>query len=180
MAEIKSALELALERSRKYAISDEERERIREKELLQKAMGLFNRFKDGHLSTNEVMKEIERMDEKTGERVKAILLGQWADHLALDSSSERFLDAFESLRGRSLNEIREKFGDLLAAYRNEIGEARQKLSLQLMEELKAEGIGGEAVEPNVEGSETWKDRVEKVNRSQQEKLSEIKKALKSL
>jgi hypothetical protein len=49
-----------------------------------------------------------------------------------------------------------------------------------MEELKADGIGGEAVEPNAEGSETWKEWVEKVNRSQQEKLSEIKKALKGL
>jgi hypothetical protein len=180
MAEIKSAPELALERSRRYAISEEEREQIKEKELLQKATGLFNRFNDGYLSTNEVMREIERMDEKTSERVKAILLGQWADHLALDSSSQHFLDAFESLRGRSLNEIREKFGNLLTAYRNEIGKARRKLTLQLIEELRAEGIGGGAVEPNVEASVTWKGWVEKVNRSHQEKLSEIKNALKSL
>ncbi len=180
MAEIKSALELALEKSRKYAISDEEREKIREKEFLQKAMGLFNRFKEGHLSTNEVTREIEKMDEKTGERVKAILLSQWVDHLTLDSISERFLDAFESLKGRSLKEIREKFGNLLAAYRSEIGEVRQKLSLEMAEKLKAEGIGGDAVEPHVEGSEDWKERVERVNRSHRERLGEIKNAMKRL
>ena len=44
------------------------------------------------------------------------------------------------------------------------------MSLQLVEALKDEGIDGDAVEPNVEGSEEWKGRVEEVNRSHQERL----------
>jgi len=180
MAEIKSALELAMEKSKKYVISDEERERIREKEILQKAMGLFHRYKEGRLSQNEMMREIEKMDEKVRERVKEVLLFQWVDALSLDFDPERLFGALESLRGRSLNDVKEKFQNLRSIFQNEIEEARQKLSLQLVEALKDEGIDGDAVEPNVEGSEEWKGRVEEVNRSHREKLNEIKDALKRL
>jgi hypothetical protein len=180
MAEIKSALELALERSKKYVISDEEREKMRQKEILQKAMGLFHRFKEGHLSINEMMKEIERMDDKMRERVKEILLSQWTEHLALDPDSERLFDALESLKGRSLQSLREKFESLRSVYHHEIKEARQTLSLDLAEALKSEGIDGDAVEPNPEGSEKWESRVERIDRSHQGRLNEIKDALKSL
>jgi hypothetical protein len=180
MAEIKSALELAMEKSKKYVISDEERERIKEKEILQKATGLFHRYKEGHLSLSEMMREIERTDKKMRERVKEVLLSQWVDTLSLDFDPERLFGALESLKGRSLNDIRKKFESLRSIYRNEIEEAKRTLSLQLVEALKDEGIDGEAVEPNVEGSEEWKGRVEEVNRSHRGKLKEIKDALKRL
>lgn len=180
MAEIKSALELAMEKSKKYVISDEEREAIREKEILQKAMGLFYRYKEGHLSQNEMMREIEKMDEKVRERVKEVLLLQSVDTLSLEEDAERLFSVFESIKGRSLNDVKEKFQNLRSIFQNEIEETRQKLSLQLVEALKDEGIDGDAVEPNVEGSEEWKGRVEEVNRSHRENLNEIKDALKRL
>jgi len=180
MAEIKSALELAMEKSKKYVISDKEREEIKEKEVLQKATGLFHRYKEGHLSLSEMMREIERTDKKMREKVKEVLLLQSVDTLSLEEDAERLFSVFESIKGRSLNDVKEEFQNLRSIYQNEIEEARQKLSLQLVEALKDEGIDGDAVEPNVEGSEEWKGRVEEVNRSHREKLKEIKDALKRL
>jgi hypothetical protein len=180
MGEIKSALELAMEKSKKYVISDEEREKIREKEIFRKATGLFHRYKEGHLSQSEMMREIEKVDEKVRERVKEVLFSRWTDALSFDSDPERPLGAIESLKGRSLNDIRKKIESLHSVYRKEIEEARQTLSLELVEALKGEGVDGEAVEPNVEGSEKWKERVEEVDRSHREKLKEIKDALKGL
>ena len=180
MAEIKSALELAMEKSKKYVISDEERERIREKEILQKATGLCHRYREGHLSLSELMREIERTDKKIRERVKGVLLFQSVDTLSLEEDAERLFSVFEAIKGQSLNDVEEEFQNLRSIYRNEIEEARQKLSLQLVEALKDEGIDGDAVEPNMEGSGDWKGRVEEVNRSHREKLNEIKDALKRL
>jgi len=178
MGEIKSALELAMERSKKYAISDAEREKIKEKEILQKAMGLFHRYKEGHFTLNEMMREIERMDEKTREKVKETLLSQWVDALSLDDDSKRFLDAIESMKGRGLNEIKEKFQKIIAAYQKETDQARQRMSQQLAEDLRSQGIYGNAVDPNVEGQESWKNLLDTVHRSHQAKLDKIKEALK--
>jgi len=83
MAEIKSTLELAMERTKKIAISKEERKEIKQKEILHKINGLFRRYMEGHLSLNEILKEIERMDEKTRPTAKEILLSQWIDALSL-------------------------------------------------------------------------------------------------
>jgi hypothetical protein len=180
MGEIKSALELAMEKSEKYVISAEERERIREKEILQKATGLFHRYKEGHLSQSEMMREIEKIEEKVRERVKEVLFSRWTDALSFDSDPERPFGAMESLKGQSLSNIRKEFESLRSVYRNELEEARQTLSLALVEALKDKGIDGEAVEANLEGSEKWKGRVEEVKRSHQEDLKEIKDALKRL
>lgn len=180
MGEIKSALELAMERSKKYAISDAEREKIKEEEVLQKAIGLFHRYKEGHVSLSEIKREIERMDEKTRDKVKETLLSQWVDALWLDDDSKRFLDAIEAIRGRDLNEIKEKFEKFIDAYHTEIDQARKKMSLQLANDLRNEEIYGDAVEPNVEGSKGWNDLVDTVNRSHQGKLDEMKEALRKL
>jgi hypothetical protein len=180
MGEIKSALELAMEKSKKYVISDEERETIREKEIFQKATGLFHRYKEGYLSQSEMTREIEKMDEKVRERVKEVLFSRWTDALSFDSDPERPFGAIESLKGRSLNDIRQKFESLRSVYRKELEKARQTLSLELVEALKDEGIDGEAVEPNVEGSGEWKGRIKGINRSHLEKLKEIKEVLNRL
>ncbi len=76
MADIKSTLELAMERTKKMAISKEEREEIKEKESLQKVSSLFYRYKEGHIPLNEILREIEKMDEKTRPWVKENLLSQ--------------------------------------------------------------------------------------------------------
>jgi hypothetical protein len=45
MGEIKSTLDLAMERTKKISISQEEKEEIKRKEILQKVTGLSNRYK---------------------------------------------------------------------------------------------------------------------------------------
>ena len=180
MGEIKSAFELAMERSKKYSISDAEREEIKEKEIQQKAMGLFHRHKEGHLSLNELTREIERMDEKTREKVKEALLSQWVDVISLDDDSSRFLDAIESIQGRGLHEIRDQFRKIMAAYQKEADEAKKKMRLQRGEELRSEGIYGDAVDPNVEGREGWKNLLDAIHRSHREKLDQIKETLRKL
>ncbi|RPJ11183.1 MAG: hypothetical protein EHM36_01955, partial [Deltaproteobacteria bacterium] len=102
MAEIKSSLELAMERSKRFAISDQERDEIKRREVEQKAASLFHRYIDGHLALHEVLKEIERADEKTRPVMKEILLSQWIDALSLQEEDERLLKGIESLKERSL------------------------------------------------------------------------------
>ena len=89
MGEIKSTLELAMERTKKIAISEKEKEEIKQKEVLQKATSLFHRYREGHLPLNDILKEIERMEKKTAIMVKEILLSQWIDALSLNDDDER-------------------------------------------------------------------------------------------
>jgi len=180
MAEIKSTLELAMERTKKFAISEKEKEEIKQKEVLQKATSLFHRYREGHLPLNEILKEIERMEEKTGTTVKKLLLSQWIDGLSLDDDDERILKGIESLEQRSIDEVKQKFHHLLSQYQSEKERIKEEVMVQFKEVLRREGIYGSAVEPKPEGAELWQKEKEKLDQSYKIKLEEIKRQLRRL
>ena len=180
MGEIKSSIELAMERTKKFAISEKEKEEIKQKEVLQKATSLFHRYREGHLPLNNILKEIGRMEKKTAIMVKEFLLSQWIDALSLDDGNERIFKGIESLKGRSIDEVKQKFHSLLSQYQEEKERVKEKVRVQLTETLRKDGIYGSAVEPNLEGAELWKKENEKLDLSYRMKLEEIKQQLRSL
>ena len=179
MGEIKSTLDLAMERTKKISISQEEREEIKRKEILQKVTGLSNRYREGRLSLNEIQKEIERMDEKTERLVKEALLSQWIDALSLGDEDERLLKGVEALKNRDVDEVRKKLHRLIIEYQREKEKVKQEAKTQSIKALRREGISGSAVEPNIEGSELWEDELERVNQVYHVKLKEIKEQLRT-
>ena len=180
MGEIKSTLELAMERTKKFAISEKEKEEIKQKEMIQKATSLFHRYQEGHLPLNEILKEIERMEKKTAIMVKESLLSQWIGALSLDDDNERILMGIESLKGRNIDEVKQKFHHLLSQFQGEKEKVKEKVRDQFIEALRKDGIYGSAVVPKIEGGELWKKEIEKLDQSYRMKLEEIKQQLKVL
>ena len=180
MGEIKSSLELAMERTKKVAISEKEKEEFKQKEVLQKATSLFHRYREGHLPLNDILKEIEKMEQKTAATVKELLLSQWIDTLSLDDDSERILKAIESLKQKTIDEVKQKFHHLLSQYQKEKEKIKEEVKAQFIKALKGKGIHGSAVEPNLEGGERWKKEKEKLDHSYKIKLEEIKQQLRGL
>lgn len=180
MAEIKSTLELALERTKKMAISEKEKEEIRQKEFLEKAKGLFHRYREGHAPLSELQKESERMDDKTSAAVKDFLLSQWIDALSLTEEDERLIKGIEWLKQGDVEEVRDRLRHLLSQHREDMEKTRQEVRARLEEALNREGIAGSAVVPNVEGNLLWKETVEKLDHLYAGKLEQIRKHLRNL
>ena len=180
MAEIKSSLELAMEKTKKLSISKKEKEEIKKKEPLQKANSLFHRSAEGHLPLNEVLREIERMDEKTGLTVKAMLLIQWIDAISLNGENERLLEMIESLKSQNIDEAKQKISHLISQYRREKEQAKKKLRAQQIERLKREGIYGSAVDPNIEKSRDWIELLQVIDQPFREKIEAVKGILRKL
>ena len=180
MGEIKSTLELAMERTKKFAISEKEREEMKQKEVRQKATSLFHRYRDGLLSLHEILKQIDKMEEGTATTAKELLLSQWIDALSLDDDEEKIFKGVELLEQRNIDEARQKFHSLLSRYRSEKEMIKEKARLQLIEGLRKDGISGSAVEPELEGRELWEKENGKLDRSYQARLEDIKKELRSL
>ena len=180
MGEIKSTLELAMERTRKFVISDKEKEEIKQREILQKATTLFHRYREGHLSLNELLKEIEKMDTRTTTMVKESLLSQWIDAFSLEEDAERILKGIESLKRRSIDEGKQKIHRLISQYQKEKEKIKEEVKAEFIRALKEKGVHGSAVEPNLEGNERWKIEKEKLDNSYKTKLEELKKQLRGL
>jgi hypothetical protein len=180
MAEIKSTVELAMERTKKIAISEKEREEIKQKEIGRKVNGLSHRFMEGHLSLNEILREMEKMDKKIQTIAKEALISQWIDALSLKDEDERLLKGIESLKYQSADQLKEKHHQLLSQYRREKEKVKEKVKAQLTEALKREGIYGSAVEFDIEASPLWKKEGENLDHFYGSELEEIKEALRSL
>lgn len=180
MAEIKSTLELAMERTKKMTISKKEREEIKRKEVEQKVNGLSKRYIEGHLSLNEILREMERMDEKTQPKAREILLSQWIEALSLSDEDERLLKGIESLKHRSPDELKQNHHQLISQYQSEKERVKDEATTQLVETLRQDGIYGSAVEPNTEANHLWKQALEKLNQLYRTKLEDIKEQLRSL
>lgn len=178
MGEIKSTLELAMEKTKKFAVSEKEKQALKQKEVLQKATSLFHRHRDGSLSLSEMMKQIERMEEKTATTVRESLLSQWIDALSLDEGGEKTLKGIESMGQRDIDEVKLKFHSLGSRYQEEKEKVREKVKFQLLEVLRNDGIDGSAVEPNLNGNELWKKENEKLDQSYKIRLEEIKEQLR--
>jgi len=180
MADIKSTLELAMERTKKMTISEKEKEEIKRKEIEHKVDALSNRYRDGHLPLTEVLKEIERMDERVQTTARESMLSQWIDGLSMNNQDERLLKGIESLKHRSLDELKQRHHQLISQYQKEKERIKEEARAQLVEILREDGIYGSAVEPNTEAHHLWKQALEKLNQLYRSKLEDIKEQLRSL
>jgi hypothetical protein len=169
-----------MERTKKVAISDKEKEEIKQKEVLQKTTSLFHRYREGHLPLNDILKEIGRMEKKTAIMVKEFLLSQWIDALSLEDDDERIFKGIESLKGRNIDEVRQTFYYLLSQYQGEKEKVKEDVRARCIEALRKDGIYGNAVEPKLEESEIWKKENEKLVHSYNTKLDGIKDQLRGL
>lgn len=180
MGEIKSTLELAMERTKGLAVSEKEKNEMKRKEAIRKATGLFHQYREGHLSLNDVLKEFERMEGKTATMVKEYVLSQWIDALSLEDDNDRILKGVESLKGKGIADVKKRFDHLHSRYRTEKDRVKEKVAVQLATVLKKDGIWGSAVDPKLEGSELWKKEIDDLDCSYAVKLDEIKEQLRQL
>jgi len=180
MGEIKSTLELALERTRNLSMTPEERQEIKRQEVLKKATGLSHRYMEGHVSLHEVLREIERMTDEEKSKVKKILLSHWMEALSLENDPERLFNGIESLMGMKISEVREKFQLLVSEYQVERKKTEQDLERQAIEQLRSERYSGTAVVPRLEGNPQWRERTQAVNDFFHKRVEEIRVALKQL
>ncbi len=180
MAEIKSTLELALERTQKMSISKEEKEEMKRREIAQKATGMFHRYMDDHLSLDGMTREIERMEERARATVRNVLLSQWIDAVSLDAENEKLLRGIEFLKGRNVDDVKQKLEVLRSEYERETHEAEQNIGVRLAEALRKENIHGSAVVPHVRGSKQWKERMGPVEQAFGKKIEALKEVLRKL
>lgn len=120
------------------------------------------------------------MERRTATTVKKYLLSHWIDALSLDDDDETILKGVESLKERSIDEVKQRFHHLLSQYQREKEKVKDKTAVQLIEALKKDGIYGSAMEPKLEGSELWKKENENLDQSYRMTLEEIKQQLRFL
>ncbi len=179
MAEIKSAIELAMEKTKGLHLSREEKEKLQEEELHSKAHSLVNRFLEVDFHLKEVEKELSKYDPHQREQLEKLMLRYLTEAIQLDRDNDLIFQGIESFQDKGKSVIK-KLRELIEGYRKREQREYQKTERNLLTKLERQGISGSAVQPKIEGSREWEEAIAKFRPPFEAQLHALKKELGSI
>jgi hypothetical protein len=176
MAEIKSAVELAMERTKGLRLSHEEMEKMKEEEIQAKAVSLVNRYLEVDFHLREVEKELARFDPRQRKHLEGLFLQNLIEAINLDRDNALILQGLETFLPTAAWPVK-KIKDLLQKYQEKKKDELRKAETDLLAGLERLGISGSAVHPKVEGSPEWEQAMAGFKPGFEEELNKLKKGI---
>jgi hypothetical protein len=173
MAEIKSAIELAMERTKNLVMDEKEKHEFARKELEEKLRAILRRYVEGLVEEDGFLIEYSGV---AGEAVakRGVLIDLTVEEFSLSEGNERLFDIFELL-GKDLGlDAQAEAHSLRKQFHEELGGRKAHVKAQIGERLKGIGISGSAMEPNLEAWDEWKDAVQEIRNRFVDRLHEWK------
>ena len=157
MAEIKSTLELIMERTKNLTMTDKEKENLQKKEVEGKIGGLIQKYLDDMISVSTFRSEIEQ-SEKTFPEFRQIVETALLDRLHPESGNPKILKVLEQALGIDTEPLQKK----ISQFQKEMTQERSKIIKSLGDALKKRGFSGSAVIPNPSQDETMQATLQKM------------------
>ncbi len=156
MGEIKSTLEIALEKAKAVEISSEDRERFKREKLVSEARNIFQQYVSRPNRLGDLSEAIEGR-EKDPSLLKQCLIDVFLGALDRSRSSERIWQGLQELGLEDPGPFREAFTRIAEDEDRARREEAEKVKIAIRESLARAGISGSAVDPNLEESSPWKE-----------------------
>lgn len=154
MSEIKSAIELALEKTKGLDLSREEKERLREEEIEQKARSLVTRYLEVDFHIRELEKELSRIDPEQRPQLEKLILQEFVRTIQLDRDNRLNFQGMEALQPKAAG-LLEELKKFIQRYQKKRQEEYSQTEKNLRARFTALGITGSAVQVNMDGSQEW-------------------------
>lgn len=160
MAEIKSAIELAMEKTKDLVVSDKEREAMAVKELEDRVKVVLRRYVEEMIDAENASKELNRIDGD--EKIKKTVITETlVEEFELHKNNERLFALFNAAGIELSQSLQNELKKLYEAFQNEVNNREVASRKRIGEMLSGIGISGDAVELNLEAWEEWHEEVAK-------------------
>jgi hypothetical protein len=151
MGEIKSTLDIVMERTRHLSMTEEEKDDLRKKELAGKVKGWIQRYADGQIDLNRLTPEIERERGENPRDIDGILRRELIERLEPDGDNRKTLELIERFSVLDTAPLK----GVIADFQAQLTEKREERLREMGEKLKGRGITGSAVVPNLARDVDW-------------------------
>ena len=175
MAEIKSTLDIIMEKAKKFSVTEEERQGFKRQELEGKIKGLVQKALDGMLGSERFQAEILALQAKDKDQVDQVLKEELVTRLELEENSQELLKMLEYLAGPASAAVRK----VLVEFEKKGEKQKESRRKALLDNLKKKGIFGSAVLPNLDADPEWLRTRSELKRKLQEEIRERLKSLPS-
>lgn len=169
MAEIRSTMDIIMERAKKYSVTEEEKRDFKRRELEGKIKGFIQRYVDGLMAGERLEEEIADLREEEQEELDRLIRKEALDLVQPGRDNERLLEILSSVAGMDVGPI----AGLLKDFDGRIENERAKREEVLRADLERKGISGSAVVPNLEADEEWLRAKSEAEQRFQEKLRSL-------
>lgn len=152
MAEIKSTIELIMERTKNLTMTEEEKNALQRKEWEGKVKGWVQKYLDGAITIEEVKEHI-KSGESTFPEIRPIFRAEIVVHIQFSGDNARLLQLLEA----TLNADTKPMENLIMLFQNKLNASmisRQKAMKKALEQKK---VFGSSVVPNLDRDREWQE-----------------------
>jgi hypothetical protein len=176
MGEIKSTLDLVMEKTKNLSLSDEERQGQKNKEIESRIRGLLQKFKDEAISLDRFNSEYQVIKKEYS------LMGTGNEHLIkeicgqieLAKDNQALFDLLAEFKVSDFEGLSSVLQEFQAVRDTAARERRKIVKEQL---AKTHFISGSAVVPNLEIDDEWREKTGQIRAEFEAKLNQAKTKL---
>jgi hypothetical protein len=169
LGEIKSTVDLVLEKTRNLTLSEEEKLDLEGEELDKKIRGLVNRYLDNILPLSRLKEEIQGIDSKRNGLALKFLKKHLLAHFDPDRDNTPVLSALSEIAGFDVSPLTK----LQKEYQAEKEETERAFKERALLALEERGVSGSAVVPNLSQDPHWNQSLTSLRNRYQERLTTI-------
>ena len=169
MAEIKSTLDIIMEKSKGLIMTEEEKREFKRKEMRGKVKGLILKFLDSIIDLDRLKIEVAAVGAGQEDMLRQTIMEETMERIKPEGDNETILKILENTTGMDTGPIREFLIDFERKLENE----RSAYEKALRKRLEKKGISGSAVIPNLNADSKWRDYVAKLQETFREKVESV-------
>lgn len=178
MAEIKSAIELAMEKTKNLVVDPKEREAMAIKEIEDKVKAVLRRYAEAMIDSELAVKELARIQADNVLK-KTIIFDTIVDEFDVHKNNDRLFVLFDAIGVDIPHVIRDEFEMLYKRFREEL-EAQKAIVGRSIRDILAESkITGNALEANLDAWEEWHEQVERTSDGFKKSLEMLKDKIRA-
>ena len=175
VGEIKSTLDLVMERTKNLTLTSTEKQAQKDKDTENRIKGLVQKLLDGLLTKNQLIKEYERLKKEVGLSDNKLFVDEVLRRLDPGQNTQIMLEILKECCGIETASFQAVIDEYLKAYNRAV----QKRTVQLKELLAEKySISGSAVIPNLDADEQWHQAAQDMLRQFENKLNRAADGLK--
>ncbi len=171
MGEIKSTLDLVLEKTKNLTLSSEEKEEQKQKEIENRIKGMMQKYQDGILSKNQLITDYEILKKDYNISRNNTLIIEITKRIEPDQDNQPLLEVLQeccALDTAAIETIIENFRKTyLTASQNRMEGLKEELAQQYK-------ITGSAVLPNLDADKQWRQKTREMRAGYEDQLNRVK------
>jgi hypothetical protein len=173
MAEIKSTLDIILEKTKNLSVTEEEKREFKKREMGGKIKGLIQKFLDGIVDFERLKIEAASIGKGQENILKQIIIKESVERITPGQDNEPLLKLLEGTAGIDASPVRK----VLTDFEHGLEKERNSHERYLRNRLKEEGISGSAVLLNPNADPEWLKQVSSMKEGVREKLDMLKRKI---